>query len=273
MLSTRSAILGLFSAAVGLLAGQWLDRAAYPLNYQILFLTAFFSGLGSIWAISRIKLPETPISAEGRKQRLGLRSMWRLVRDAGPFRSFALAAFVFRLSMAMPSALYPIYRVRTLGSSDAWIGILYTVERLVNVGSYFVLGRLVTREGFRRWLWVGCLGMALYPLTTALATTPRALLFPSVLLGIVSPSMNLFLTDMLYRVSPETQRPTYVAANSFLSSMTSFAAPIIGTLLADAAGIAQSLIIIAGLRFLTGLGFWLLGVHRQEEVVEASVSA
>jgi hypothetical protein len=81
--------------------------------------------------------------------------------------------------------------------------------------------------------------------------------------------MNLFLTDMLYRVSPEDQRPAYVAANSFLSSLTRVVAPMLGTLLAGATGVATALVVVGGCRLVSGLGFWLLGVHRQEAVAES----
>ena len=272
MLGTRSAILGLFSAALGFLAGQWLDWAPYPLNYQLLFCTAFLSGLGSAWALGRIRLPEAPGPVGDRKVSGGLRSLLPLLRSAPAFRNFAIAAFVFRIGMSLPMGLYTIYRVRILGSSDAWIGILYTVERGLSVFSYFALSRLVARRRFRRWLWVGCLLMALYPLTTALAKTPQMLLIPAVILGVFSPAMNLFLRDTLYQVSPEDERPAFVAANQFLSSITQFAVPLLGTLLADMTSVAIALVVGAALRFIGGFAFWLLGVGSQKRADELSRS-
>ena len=271
MISTRSAIMGLFSAGVGFMAGQWLDLADYPFNYQLLFFTAFLSGIGSVWAIGRIR-PLVGNSKEGegkgdqKTASMNVKGLLSLLRDAPAFRSFATASFIFRIGMSLPMGLYSLYRVRVLGSSDSWIGILYTVQRLLNVLSYFLLSRLVTREGFRRWLWVGCLFMALYPFTTALAKTPEQLLLPSVILGVFSPSMSLFLTDTLFLVSPEEQRPTFVAANTFLSSITRFAVPILGTLLADLTSIPLILIVGAGMRFVGGFSFWIMGVSSQKRV-------
>ena len=259
MLSTRNAIMGLVSAVLGLLAGQWLDAAPYPLNYQLLFLSAFLAGLGSIWAISRLELLGTPTLVEKRK-RMGLREMLPLIRETAAFRNYAIAAFVFRMGMSLPMALFPIYRVRTLGSSDSWIGVLLTVERLLSVGSYIVLGRLLHQPHFRRWLWVGCLGMPLFPLTTALAQTPEMLLVPAVLAGLVAPSMNVFVTNTLYQVSPDDRRPTFVAADSFLANIVAFVAPLLGTLMADLTTIRLALVVAAAVRAVGGLAFWKLGV-------------
>jgi len=260
MLSTRSAIIGLFSAALGLLFGQWLSAAPYPLNYQLLFASAFVAGLGSIWAISRLRLLETPTVSAVARRKIGLREMLPLIRETAAFRNYAIAALVFRLGMDMPMALFPIYRVRTLGSTDAWIGVLLTVERLLSVVSYMVLGCLLRKPQFQRWLWLGCLGMPLFPLTTALARTPEMLLVPEVLAGLIAPIMNVFMTNTLYQVSPEDQRPTFVAADSFLANIMAFAAPLLGTFLADAADIRVALIVIAIIRVVGGLSFWHLGV-------------
>lgn len=269
MLSTRMAVHGTFAAGVGFLAGQWLDWAPFPLNYQLLFLSALLAGLGSIYMMSRLRIPEVQEDEIPRKKRVDLREMALLIRETESFRNFAIAAFIFRMGMSAPSALYSIYRVRELGASDAWIGILLTVERIVSVFAYFALGRLLNNKGFRSKLWLTCLGISLYPFLTALSKTPEALLLPSAVIGIFGAGMNIFLTDTLFLVSPESQRPTFIAANSFLANVTAFVAPLLGTALADATTISTALIIIACVRFVGGLSFWRLGVGSEPKNREA----
>jgi hypothetical protein len=264
MLSTRMAVNGIVAAAMGLLAGQWLDWAPYPLNYQLLFLTAFLSGLFSIYTLSFLQLPAATEGAGQAQRRLSLSSLLPLITKTPPFRSFCFAAFFFRLTMAMPTALYTIYRVRTLGASDAWIGILLTIERCLSVIAYFVLARFLSREKNRRWLWVSCVGIAFYPLTMALATTPAMLIMPAICGGIFGAGMNVFMSNTLLAVSPEEQRPTFIAADVFLGSITALVGPLMGTALADACGIGLALLISGGLRFVSGLGFWALGVGREK---------
>ena len=260
MLSMRRALNGLVAVPVGLLAGYWLDYAPYPLNYQMLFLSAFVVGILSVYILSRLDLGATPQDEERRKERGGLREMLLIIKGTPAFRNYAVAAFLFRLGMSMPTALYTIYRVRTLGVSDSWIGVLLTVERLVGVVAYFALGRLLTRRKYRRWLWLSCTGAALYPFTMALARTPEMLLVPAVMGGIFGAGTNLFLTNLLFRVSPEEQRPTFVAANSFLTNLAAFVAPMLGTALADVTTIGFVLMLTAGLRALASMAFRRLRV-------------
>ena len=184
MISTRAAIMGLFSAGMGFLAGQWLDRSPYPFNYQILFLTAFLSGLGSVWVVGQIRLLEAPTDQSARRGRISLKAVLTLIKETAGFRRFTVASFLFRIGMSFPIGLYTLYRVRVLGASDAWLGTLFTVQHLLDVGTYLTLSRLGSRERFRRWLWVGCLGMALYPFTTALCRTPEMLVFPAIIIGV-----------------------------------------------------------------------------------------
>lgn len=264
LLSTRLAIHGLFVAGLGYVAGRWLDATPYPLNYQALFVSAFVAGLGSIYMMSRLRIDETSRRQAAARRRLSLRATWALIQGAPAFRGFALASFVFRMSLSMPSALYSIYRVRTLGASDAWIGVLVTIESLLSVVAYFILGRLSAKPWFRKWMWVTCLGAMLYPLSMGLTRTPEMLFIPSIIAGLFGAGMNIYLTDRLLQVSPEGDRPAFVAANSLLANITAFTAPMIGTALADAIGINTTFFVIAGTRIIGGLLLGRVG-RKQEE--------
>ena len=266
MLSVRMAIQGLVAAGFGFAAGQWLDFAPYPLNYQLLFLSAIVATVCSIVIMSRLKLPEHAAPpTEASAPRAGLKEMLALVRDTPAFRNYSLASFVYRMGMWLPMALFAIYRVRTLGASDSWIGTLLTVQRLTSVFAYFALSRLLARSRFRRHLWIACAAMGQYPITQALASTAQMLVIPEFLAGIIAPGNNIFMTDTLYRVSPEDNRPAFISANTFLANITAFVAPLLGTALADALGIRTALWIAGGLRIAGGVLFWRLGVNSARE--------
>jgi hypothetical protein len=270
MLSTRMAVHGLMASGVGLLAGLWLDAVVYPLNYQLLFASALLAGLGSVYMLSRLKLP--PISAEqiAGRARVGIREMLALIRATPGFRDFAIAAFVFRMGQNLPMALYSIYRVRTLGASDAWIGILLTIQRFLSVFGYIVLSRLLARAKSRSWLWVSCLGVALYPVAMAMARTPQQLVIASVIAGIFSPGVDVFMTNTLFQVSTEEERPTFVAANTLLANVTGFTAPLLGTLLADLTFIRLALLAATALRLIGAVVFWRLKVGQEQPAPSAA---
>jgi hypothetical protein len=264
MLSTRMAVHGLMASAVGLLAGQWLDRVVYPLNYQLLFVSALVAGLGSIAMLSRLRLPEGPPQQAAARPRMGLGQVVALIKATPAFRDYAIASFVFRMGLHLPIALYSIYRVRTLGASDAWIGVLLTIQRFLSVFGYIALSRLLARAKSRQWLWVSCLGVAFYPIAMALARTPQQLVASSVIAGLFSPGLDIFMTNTLFQVSSEEERPSFVAANTLLANVTAFSAPLLGTLIADLAFIRLALIVATVLRIVGGLVFWRLKVGAEQ---------
>jgi MFS family permease len=269
LLSTRLAIHGMMATVVGFAAGQWLDWAPYPLNYQVLFGSAIAAGVGGVLVLSRFREAPTSAAALPPRTRVSLRQMWALLMGIPAFRKYATATLVFRLTMSMPTALYPIFRVRELGASDAWIGAMLTVERLLSVFAYFALARLLTKPRYRRWLWITCTGMAFYPFVTSLARTPEMLLLAALVGGLFSGGMNIFLTETLLQASPEDDRPTFIAANSFLVNVTAFVGPMLGTALAGFTGTTLALAIIGGLRFVSSLSFWRLGVGLEKESAPA----
>ncbi|MBN1402215.1 MAG: MFS transporter, partial [Anaerolineae bacterium] len=264
MLSLRMAIHGIVAAIVGFLSGQWLDSAPYPLNYQLLFVVAFLAGIGSALILGRIKLPQAPAQSTSPRKRVGLKDMLLLIRSVPAFSNYALAAFIFRMGASLPSALFTIYRVRTLGASDAWIGILLTIERALSVVAYLTLGHLLRRPRFRRYLWLAGLGNVLFPLSMALVRTPELLVIPSAIIGLFSGGMSIFLQNTVLRVSPESQRPTFAAADSFLANTTAFVAPMLGTTLADFTGIRLAFVMASTLRLVGVLAFWRLKVGSEK---------
>jgi predicted MFS family arabinose efflux permease len=223
------------------------------------------AGAGSMVLLTKLKLPDMSERTTSTRKGMDLGRLVDVIRSDSTFRNYCLAIFVYRLSMSMPSALYAIYKVRVLGASDSWIGITLTAERLISVVTYFAMAQILTRPRYRRWLWLTLLGVAFYPFTTALARTPEMLLIPALCGGLFGAGANIFLTNVLFQVSPEDQRPTYVSIDSFLANANAFIAPMLGTALADGISLTTALLIIAGLRLLGGLAFWRLGVGLKEE--------
>jgi len=270
VLSNRMAFHRLTGTIVGYLAGQWLTAVAYPVNYQLLFATALLCGIGGFVIYSRLRLPQEDQPEIKNTPKAGLREMIRLIVGTPDFGRFAVAALVFRFGMHLPSSLYTIYKVRELGCSDAWIGVLLTVERILSLVGFVVLSRVLRKPRVRKWLWVSCAGTALLPFTTALARTPEMLLIPSTIVGLFGAGMNVFLTNTLFTSSSEETRPAFAATNTFLANTTAFLAPLFGTALADTTSITKALL-FAGVVRLGGamMFYWLRVGQKRERPAEA----
>jgi MFS family permease len=256
VISGRMAVQSLAMAMTGLMAGFWLDNASYPQNYQVLFVSGVVGCLMGVAVLSRLKVPERQAAGSAATPpRLGVReAIAMLERDRG-FRSYLVASLVFRTGLTLVSAVMPVFQVRTLGASDAWIGVLLTVQRVVQMVAFISLGALLRQRRYRRRLWIAAVGMALVPLTSALAITPAMLLIPSVLTGFFTAGLTVFLTNALLASSPAEQRPLYAALNASVIQVTTFAAPMLGSLLADVIGIRVVLLISAIIRAAGGLAF------------------
>lgn len=279
-LSRRRAIRQMLSAAMGFIAGQWLSLVRFPLNYQLLFLTAAIAGLGTYLALTHIELePEDEPSQEQdeeveqpqapQKPQPGIREMLGIVRDRPIFARYIMAMFLFRMGTRLPQGLYPIFRVRTLGSTDAWIGIILTVRRTLLTAVYFAMGHLLRKEEHRRWLWVTMFGLALHPATTALARNPTMLLIPAAIGGLFAGGANVSLSSTLMRVSPDGERALYASMNTFVAQITRFVGPMLGTLLASLLGIRVALYVAAGVRVVGALAFWWLNVANRGAASES----
>lgn len=259
MLSIRFAVNGLAASVVGFLAGRWLNGSPYPLNYQLLFVGGFVAGMASLYALSRLRLEPQPFVTSPRPH-IRLNALVQTLRDEPRFRRWSLAAGFFRLAMAMPQALYIIYKVRFLGASDAWIGVLILIENGLSVFTYFLLGRLTSHPRFSKHLWLTLLGMVMYPITMALARTPQMLVIPSICSAVFGAGMNVFMSNTLYKVLPNDQHATFIAADSLLANSAAFVAPMLGAVFADWLGINNAILLIAGFRAITAMLFWLCKV-------------
>ena len=256
VISGRMAVRSLAMALVGLLAGLWLDNASYPLNYQVLFVSGVVGCLMGVAVLSRLEVPEGQAAGKATAPpRIRLREVMAMLRRDRAFASYLAASLVLRTGLALVTAVMPVFQVRTLGASDGWIGVLLTVQRLVQMVAFVSLGALLRQRRYRRKLWLASLGMALVPLTSALAVTPAMLLIPSVLAGVFMAGLTVYLTNVLLSSSPDEHRPMYAALNASVIQVTAFAAPMVGSLLADVIGIRVVLLASAVIRAAGGLAF------------------
>ena len=267
MIVTRSVLVSIVSTVTMLISGKLLDLLPFPLNYQLLFGAGFAASLVSLYYVSRIKVADASVaeSQPRHKTRLAtrLRRSVQQLMSQRDFVRFSASAFVFQWGLYLPSALYAIYRVRNLGASDTWIGLLSMVQNAVTIVTYFYWGRVASRKGNRRVLLISSLGMVLYPVLTGLSPRVELLLLPSIIAGIFGAGFNLSFFNTLLEVCPQERRPSFVALNTTVINVAAFLAPLLGTSLANFLDIRIALFIAGGVRLL-GVGlFYQLTVRRR----------
>jgi Na+/melibiose symporter-like transporter len=266
VISIRSVLVSTVSTVTVLISGKLLDLLPFPLNYQLLFGASFVASLVSLYHVSRIQVADVSMAQYQAKRKAPLtvsfRHLVRQIMNQRDFVRFSASAFVLHWGLNMPSALYSIYRVKNLGASDSWIGLLSMTHDAVTILTYFYWGRVASRKGNRLVLLLSSMGLVFFPVLTGLSPRIEPLLFVSVIGGIFGAGLNLGFFNTLLEVCPQERVPSYVAINTTVVNVTAFLAPLLGTSLANLLDIRIALFIAGAVRLLGAGLFYQLIVRR-----------
>jgi hypothetical protein len=265
LMSRRWTILGLTSAVTVAAVGQLLDRLGFPVNYQLAFMGLSLGGLISLYYSSHIALPtvEAPPATPGVPLRQRLRNYIRFIRGQPAFVAFTAKRFVFLSGVALATPLFPLYFVHEAQATDAWIGLISTLQTAVMLVGYRLWTRHSQRRGSRSVLLWTTFGLALYP--ALIASTQRVELIAALagLAGIFQAGLDLVFFDELMKTVPPEHTAVFVSLAQSLQNLSAVSAPLLGTLLADQIGLGGGLLVSAGLRL---LGFLLFSQRAKEPV-------
>jgi MFS family permease len=260
-------LLSIVMAVAGVGFGTLLEHVAFPLNYQIVFLISFLGGAAGMAFWSRIRIPENvqdvasgPAAVPWGEK---IRTYWRNLQVPA-FLRYVLTMNVLRLALNLPIALYSIYWIRTLDASDLVIGWRNTAFQVALIAGYALWGRVVSRKGHFVPLLVCAAGAGLTPVLTAFIPGPLWLPVIAVVEGFFLTGINLAMFDTLLDVCPADRRPSFVAVNTMLASLTIFLGPILGSALADRITIRGAFFVAAAVHVVAMLLFWRYRVAAPE---------
>ena len=259
LMSRRWSILGVTTAVTVALVGVLLDQVRFPLNYQLVFMVLSIGGLISYYFSSHIDLPEAEPVPRVARLKLGqrLRGFLDQVLGERPFVRFNSTRFLFLLGQAISAPLFPLYLVREVHASNAWIGIINTVSTAIALVGYYVWTRLSRRRGSRFVLLTTTLGLALYPAAIAATQSVQALTVLAGVAGILQAGLNLVFFDELMKTVPDRYSATFVSVAQSTVHLSSVIGPMIGTALSMVIGIGPALA-ASGLVRLAGFVLFVL---------------
>ncbi len=259
LLSRRWAIFGLTSVVGTFLITRVIHLVPFPNNYAYMFLGLSVGGLLSYYFSNRIRIPDqvpTPVN-RGKGVLDSLRGYRDLVRASPSFLSFASKRFVYFSALALSAPIMPLFLVRQVQASDAEIGSINMVFTLVMLVGYFLWPRVSRKRGGRFVLLATTLGMAFYPALTALTPRVDLILVYAGISGLFQAGLDLVFFDELMKTVPPEYSATFVSLAQSLQYLSTIAAPMVGTALADSIGLGGALLVSAGLR-LAGFVLFLL---------------
>ncbi len=267
VISIRSVLVSTVSTVTVLISGKLLDLLPFPLNYQLLFGAGFAASLVSLYYVSHIQVADAIVADQQARRKaplaIRLRRFVKQIVKQRDFVRFSASAFVFHWGLYLPTALYAIYRVKNLGASDSWIGLLSMTQSAATTVTYFYWGRVASRKGNRLVLLISSLGVVLFPVLTGLSTRIEPLLLVSVIGGMFGAGFSLSFFNTLLEVCPQERRPSYVAIHTTLINVAAFLAPLLGTSLANLLDIRIAFFIAGAVRLLGAGFFYRLIVRRR----------
>jgi len=278
LMSSRWTAMGVSKIVVVALAGQILARLPFPLNYQIVFMGSFSADLLAFYFISQVQNPdqEPPARTEGPSEPLlvRLKSLANEIMQCRPFIRFSLARNAFWLGIETVAPLIPIYWVKNLQASDAWVSYFNAAVTATTLLSYGFWVRMKRKRGNRFVLLAGVLGRSLYPLFVALTPSSPVMLVAAAFNGVTFASENLMFFDAFLDTIPKGREPRFVAMNQTIANTIAFLAPPLGAFLLPYLGIRPLFMLGSGVALTGFLLFWLGGVAKESQrTAEASGTA
>jgi MFS family permease len=275
LMSRRWSILGLTSAITTMVAGQVLHALGFPVNYQFVFIGLAAGGLISYYFSSHIKLPDTvrlprPVGLSPPQR---IRGYVNHIRGERRFLSFVTKRFVFLSGVTFAAPLFPLYLVREVQATDAWIGIINSIQTAVMLIGYILWSHRGRSRGSRFVLLRTTLGLAVYPALIASTHSVQMIAIFAALAGIFQAGLDLVFFDELMKTVPMEHSATFVSLAQSLQYLSAVAMPLLSTLVAQQFGIGGALVVSAGIRLL-GFGLFALdGGHWPKKTKTLAISA
>lgn len=206
---------------------------SFPRNYGLLFLLSFgFIGVSYI-ALSSVREPEGKVNSNRESLRHFLRQSLDILRQDRNFALFVLTQFMAGFS-ALAAPFYVLYGQNEMGMPAAQIGILIQVQMIGGIASNLLWAELSDRSGNRLVIVLTTATAALIPVSALLAPGLGLPMLVATfgLIGFVASGTVIGFTNYLLEIAPAQLRPTYVALNGTLHTVT-LGLPVVGGLVAD----------------------------------------
>ena len=250
LMSRRWSIVGFVASVSGALVGLVLDRIPFPLNYQLVLVALSFSGLISYHYGNRIRLPDVePAAVSGSPPPARrIRELVQLVREERAFVFFSAKRFIYTVGLVLATPILPLYYVRVVHATDAWIGIISTAQTAILLLGYHFWARQSRMRGARFVLLCATLGLAFYPALVSLTQRVVWMAVFALLGGAFQAGLDLVFFDELMKTVPPEHSATFISVATSLQHFALAMAPLLGTWLADWVGLGGALVASAVLR-------------------------
>ncbi len=265
--ANRNIIAGLTVAVLTFLAGRWLEAAphirwaAFPVNYQVMYIIGFLGSMVSTVYLLKIRVPESKVVQRAPRQKVSLAQVKAMFGQNRNFARIILNTLLFGFGEWLIAPLYIIFFLRHLNATDGWVGLNSTLANIGVIIGYAFWQRLIYKWGDSRTLLITIPLSASYAFLVSLFPNLTLILVWGVLINIINPGVNLSHFNILLKLCPEDRRASYIAFYSSIMNVGAFIGPLIGVALSKTLDIRLLLIIGASIRLMGALMFHVFPIR------------
>jgi predicted MFS family arabinose efflux permease len=261
LLAKRWSLMGLVAAVMLVLTGQFLERVAFPINYQIVFIFLSLGGILSTYSTANTvlprKVPSPPVTSTSFIS--NARDYVSMIARQKPFLSYTLKRFIFALGIALVAPLFPLFFVRVAKLDDGWIANINTAQTVLLIIGYLFWSRQSKSRDTKFILLCAILGQALYPILLSTTSLPFIIIFLAGLAGFAQGGSDLVLFDELIKTIPPSLYATFISFNQGVLYIASIAGPMVSTTLSNKIGLDYALALGGGIEL---IGFLLFLIEK-----------
>ncbi|OIO94851.1 MAG: hypothetical protein AUK03_06260 [Anaerolineae bacterium CG2_30_64_16] len=228
------------------LAGWWLERSVFPLNYQVMYVIGFAASLISIYYILKLQVPDSVVPPASPRQPVSFRSLWSGFQQTAThqpdFVRLVVNTLAHSVGLWMIGPLYVLYFMRVLGATEGWLGLNGMLGSLTAAIGYYLWQRVIVRWGENRVLKWTISVIGLYPVLVGLSPSLTLILVWTALNNLIAPGVSLSHFNMFLKICPEAERPVYIGIYTTIMNAGAFVMPLLGIYLANRFGLAPMLV-------------------------------
>lgn len=245
LLSRRSLALNIAVGIGALGFGVWLEKAPFPLNYQLMFIFAFICAMLSWRHIGRIHVikpipmqpkeakPENPYRARG-------------------FKKVGVAILLTHAAMFSIVPVTPLFLVEHHGAEEGFMALFGMLELAAGAAVSMFTPRVAQRIGNRTMIALAMLGTGVAAVIIAVSPNLWVTLIAAAISGAswtAAASVGLF--SYFVENTPSESMTSYSIAYHQVIGLAVFAGPFVGSFLAESGvNLVTVLLVGAALRFI-----------------------
>ena len=252
--ASRNIAMGVAGMITAFLVGHLINRAGFPVGYQVALGMALAFGVVSTVSWGRLQEPAAVMSQRTLNGRSSVPLLQQLRANAD-FVAFCCVAAVLHFSIGFSGPFLSVYIVERLGAGASMVGTVAMVSTLAALPGQRLFGTLTDRWGPRRVQLITSVGIPLVPWAWALASKPWHLIPINLVGGFLWSGYALASFALLLTLTPEDRRSRYTAVYQIAVMLALAGGSALGGIIAVKWGFV-SLFVLAGLlRFGSALLF------------------